>query len=177
MQQEKQGELFMQDDSDNQWWTYNQWCWPGPHKCRTGQHHLVLAWLSAVPPPAPRSLRSLYPPTHPNKGRLCSSITMRNDWGGNNAVSSLHYAWWGLIPTLRLCIKPHQASFHSLAARCFGHRQVIEAVWLSCYAYASQQSHSIFTASLTMRNENPCGMSDGTGTTQPVRYITPCGGS
>lgn len=49
-------------------------------------------------------------------------------------------------------MKPHQASFHSLAACCFGHRQVIEAVWLSCYAEASQQSHSISTATQTMRN-------------------------
>lgn len=114
---------------------------------------MVLARLSAVPPPAPRSLRSLYPHTHPNDGRLCSSITMRSGCEGKSAASSLHYAWWSVISSLRSSMTLHQVSFHSLAARCFGHRQVIEAVWLSCYAKASQQSHSIFTASPTMRNE------------------------
>ena len=99
--------------------------------------------------------------THPIDGQLCSSITMRNDSKGNSAASSLHYAWRRFIYSLRSLMKLLQTSFHSLAARCFGHRQVIEAVWLSCYATASQQSHSIFTAPLTMRNGSPCGMSVG----------------
>ena len=90
--------------------------------------------------------------THPIDGQLCLSITMRNDSKGNSAASSLHYALWRVIESLRSFMTLHKTPFHSLAACCFGHRQVIEAVWLSCYATASQQSHSIFTASLTMRN-------------------------